>query len=250
MKILNYIAPLLIACSVAGQVQADPPEGRGWKKHHKHESYERKEEYWDGNCKVERTWKRNGDYKEERQCEGGHHYADHHHDDHHYREPEVAVVLPPWLQRESGEPEYIPERRPAPQPTASRCNSSQVGNVLGGLIGGVLGHQIGGGRGKTAATIGGAIAGVLIGGEIGRRMDARNQACIAQALEFAPAGQRIAWQDDQAGTQYAVTPGAVEKRGDQYCRPYTAEIQSGNTPDQSRGYACRREDGSWSRSSF
>ncbi|MBO9328127.1 hypothetical protein A6B37_08805 [Achromobacter sp. HZ01] len=27
-----------------------------------------KQEYWDGNCKVERKWKRNGDYKEERKC--------------------------------------------------------------------------------------------------------------------------------------------------------------------------------------
>lgn len=32
---------------------------------------EAKEEFWDGNCKVERKWERNGDYKEERKCEGG-----------------------------------------------------------------------------------------------------------------------------------------------------------------------------------
>ncbi|WP_137896544.1 hypothetical protein [Ramlibacter sp. 2FC] len=30
-----------------------------------------KEEYWDGNCKVERKFKKNGDYKEERKCKGG-----------------------------------------------------------------------------------------------------------------------------------------------------------------------------------
>lgn len=29
-----------------------------------------KEEYREGNCKVERKWERNGRYKEERKCEG------------------------------------------------------------------------------------------------------------------------------------------------------------------------------------
>ena len=32
---------------------------------------ERKQEFWDGNCKVERKWERNGEYKEERKCKGG-----------------------------------------------------------------------------------------------------------------------------------------------------------------------------------
>jgi hypothetical protein len=47
---------------------------------------DRKEEYWDGNCKVERKWERDGEYKEERKCRG---------DD--YAEPTSGVVisLPP-----------------------------------------------------------------------------------------------------------------------------------------------------------
>lgn len=32
------------------------------------ERREFKEEYWDGNCKVERKLERNGEYKEERKC--------------------------------------------------------------------------------------------------------------------------------------------------------------------------------------
>ncbi|HEY9281557.1 MAG TPA: hypothetical protein VIP51_15930 [Eoetvoesiella sp.] len=28
-----------------------------------------KEEYWDGNCKVKREYKKDGEYKEERKCE-------------------------------------------------------------------------------------------------------------------------------------------------------------------------------------
>ncbi|WP_346836966.1 glycine zipper 2TM domain-containing protein [Microbulbifer sp. SAOS-129_SWC] len=240
MKSAHVIASLLIACSLAGVVHADPPEGRGWKKHRHHDRhhdrYQAREEYWDGNCKVERKWKHNGDYTEERHC----------HND--YRRPaQVVVVLPPWLQRQSGEPQYIPESRPTARPVATRCNSDRVGSVLGGLIGGVLGHQIGGGNGKTAATIGGAIAGVLIGGDIGRKMDQRNQACVAQALEFAPEGQRITWQNPAGSEQYAVTPGAVEQRGDRYCRSFTAEVQSGQTPQTTRSTACRQPDGTWVR---
>lgn len=32
---------------------------------------EDKEEFWDGNCKVERKWERSGEYKEERKCQYG-----------------------------------------------------------------------------------------------------------------------------------------------------------------------------------
>ncbi|AIJ47815.1 membrane lipoprotein, cell wall extensin motif protein [Comamonas testosteroni TK102] len=36
--------------------------------HHHHHKREHKEEYWDGQCKVERKWKSNGEYKEKRKC--------------------------------------------------------------------------------------------------------------------------------------------------------------------------------------
>ena len=51
---------------------ADPDKdesGHG-RRHHR----EMKEKYDDGHCKVERKWKRNGDYKEERKCRGGGEY--------------------------------------------------------------------------------------------------------------------------------------------------------------------------------
>ena len=37
-------------------------------RHHHHHKREHKEEYWDGQCKVERKWKGNGEYKEKRKC--------------------------------------------------------------------------------------------------------------------------------------------------------------------------------------
>lgn len=61
-------APLLAALLLAPFASAladrdDHDHGK-----HRH-SY--KEEYWDGHCKVERKFKGNGDYKEERKCKGG-----------------------------------------------------------------------------------------------------------------------------------------------------------------------------------
>ncbi|MBB5211198.1 glycine zipper 2TM domain-containing protein [Microbulbifer hydrolyticus] len=241
MKYLTTAIAALLCGTLSAGLYAEPPEGRGWKKHKKHHKHEYKEEYWDGNCKVERKWKRNGDYEEERKCKARRDYGHHHHD----RGTRV-VVLPPWFDQRAPEPEYRPEWRPAPAPqtTATRCNSSQVGSVLGGLIGGVIGHQIGDGRGNTAATIGGAIAGVLVGGKIGRQMDQRNQACVAQALEFAPEGERITWQNENNGYNYAVTPGAFEQRGDQYCRSFVTEIV-GQDGQRTQDVACRRQDGTW-----
>jgi hypothetical protein len=43
-----------------------------WKDENGHGNGHRKhnEEYWDGNCKVKRKVKKDGDYKEERKCKG------------------------------------------------------------------------------------------------------------------------------------------------------------------------------------
>ncbi|WP_422648744.1 hypothetical protein [Cupriavidus sp. H18C1] len=53
-------------------VHADPwkdESGHGkWRGHHHGGDY--KEEYWDGNCKVERKFKGNGDYKGRAQVQG------------------------------------------------------------------------------------------------------------------------------------------------------------------------------------
>lgn len=71
-----------------------------WKEGKKHKR-EYKEEFWDGNCKVERKHKDNGDYKEKRKCKGGKKGDYRHHDDrveYHddrrdYRDPRPAIVV-------------------------------------------------------------------------------------------------------------------------------------------------------------
>lgn len=202
---------------------------------------QRKQEFWDGRCWVKREWKKNGNYKEERRC-----------DDRRRAPPPgrsvVVVAPPPWIVIDKGEPVYRPGREPRPHPHPGpvyQCNSEAVGRVLGGVAGAVIGSQIGkGSDARPIATIGGAILGVLIGGEIGRRMDAENQACIGRALEFGANGQRIAWTASN-GAQYAVIPGAAVQRADRYCRPYDAEVLTESGWRRSRATACRAPDGTW-----
>jgi surface antigen len=200
---------------------------------------ERKTEFRDGPCKIEREWKKNGDYKEERKCEGRRRQ---------HGAPVVAVApppaYPPWVVVQGGEPVYRPGHEPAPpRGPVAQCQSETVGRVLGGIAGAVIGNRIGKGGGRAVATVGGTVAGVLIGGEIGRRIDADNQACIGHALEFAPAGQRVGWSAQ--GAQYAVVPGRAVVRDGRPCRPYEAEVLTDAGWKKTRGSACRQPDGSW-----
>jgi hypothetical protein len=66
---------LIVGCAILGMLMNTAAMADPWKdesgKGGKHRGYyggDAKEEYWDGNCKVERKWKGNGDYKEERKC--------------------------------------------------------------------------------------------------------------------------------------------------------------------------------------
>lgn len=68
----NRLLCVAILASVSCAAGADPwkdESGHG-KRHHGayYGGGDHKEEYWDGNCKIERKWKGNGEYKEERKC--------------------------------------------------------------------------------------------------------------------------------------------------------------------------------------
>ena len=210
--------------------------GHGHDRGHDRASYE--EEYWDGHCKVERKWERDGDYKEERKCKGARpvHVLP-------AQRVQPVVVYPPWIVVQEGQRAYDPKYQPRRVRTAARCNSATVGRVLGGIVGGTLGNQIGKGNGRTAAIIGGAVAGVLIGGEVGKRMDAAGQGCVGQVLEVAPVDRRVQWAEGPA--QYVVVPGRVVNRAGNYCRPYAVEVTMDGRRERSEGVACRREDGVW-----
>lgn len=56
-----FLLPL-VAWSDSWEDESGHGRGRGY------ERREFKEEYWDGNCKVERKLEKSGEYKEERKC--------------------------------------------------------------------------------------------------------------------------------------------------------------------------------------
>ena len=233
LLIVSFIAAL---CAPLVAVADDDDDEHRRKRHRG----EYKEKFWDGNCKVKREWG-DGKYKEERECEG----RDTRSGPPLVIQPAPVVVYPPWVVVQQGMPEYRRGQEPAPvYGPVYQCNSRAVSQVLGGIAGAAIGNRVGKGGNRAAATVGGAVIGVLIGGEIGRQIDRDNQACIGQALEFAPAGQRIAWPAD-GGTHYAVVPGQVVDRNGRACRTYGAEVQTSAGWQKTAGIACRRPDGVW-----
>ena len=149
-------------------------------------------------------------------------------------------------------PRAIP---PEPQARTIECNREVIGAVLGGAAGAVIGSKIGerGDRDERfVTTVGGAVIGAVVGGAIGKSMDDADQACAAQALEYANFKQSVKWHNKSRGAFYTVTPvGIVPAAGKGLeCRRYSmvSEQQDGRR-ETSGGTACRQRDGSWRLSS-
>ncbi len=130
--------------------------------------------------------------------------------------------------------------------SVGKCNRTALGAVLGAGAGAAIGSQIGKGDGRTVAILGGTILGMLVGGNIGQMMDDLDQNCVGQALEHAPDGQAIMWNDTQSGAQYQVAPvKTIQTNDGRYCREYTATATVGGQQQKTYGMACRQADGSW-----
>lgn len=198
---------------------------------HKQGKYEYK--YDDGNCKYKYKADRKG-YKEQVKCRDAHY----------------AGGPPPWAPAHGYRAQHQhaaaePYRAPFDL-DLGRCNRQLLGGILGGAAGAGIGTQIGKGDGRTVAIIGGTVIGILVGGSIGRMMDEVDQTCVGQALEHAPDGREIVWQDPQSDARYQVVPtGTFEETSGRYCREYTAVATVGGRAQQVYGQACRQPDGSW-----
>lgn len=96
MKSVVVAALALAVATVSAPAIADrgkDESGQGHKHGHRgHKGGEYKEEFWDGDCKVERKWERDGDYKEEVKCKDGRPRARHHTHDH---PDSVGVIVAP-----------------------------------------------------------------------------------------------------------------------------------------------------------
>ena len=135
-----------------------------------------------------------------------------------------------------------------PESGFGNCNREVVGGLLGAAAGGFLGSKIGSGSGKTAAVIGGTIVGVLVGGNIGRSMDRVDQNCVGQALERAPKGQTVIWNNPDQNREYQVAPTRTyQTESGAYCREYQTKIIIDGRVERAHGTACRQADGTWQR---
>ena len=127
----------------------------------------------------------------------------------------------------------------------STSTNNIVGSAVGGAAGGLLGSQFGKGSGNTVMTIAGVLGGALAGGTVGRSMEPVDHGCIDQALEHAPSGQTVAWQNPDNHSSYWVTPTQTYQHAGRPCRRYTTTALIEGRRQQLHGTACRQPDGAW-----
>ena len=131
--------------------------------------------------------------------------------------------------------------------TMSDNPKAAIGGLLGGAtVGGLIAAAAGGGGAGIAA---GVIGGALLGGLVGNYLDDRDKKMAAdsanRALETAPSGQSVAWNNPDSGHSGTVTPVRTYQSGGTYCREYQQTVTIDGKPQQSHGTACRQPDGSW-----
>lgn len=124
---------------------------------------------------------------------------------------------------------------------------AKIGGLGGGAAGGLLAAAAGA---SPAGIVGGVLLGGLVGGAIGDRMDAadrREAAETAQrAMETAPSGTSVAWQNPDSGNSGTVSPTRTyQSDSGQYCREYHTTVMIDGEEQKSYGTACRQPDGTW-----
>ena len=153
---------------------------------------------------------------------------------HHYRPAPVKVVHHHYKPRRNYRPANV------------RMNNQTGGLIIGALLGAATGSQFGKGNGRVAAVLTGTVLGAVIGGQIGSSMDRADHVQVQNAMETAPTGRSVNWQNPDNGNQYTVTPTRTYRtasNGD--CRDYDAWVFIGGYERKVTGTACRTPDGAW-----
>ncbi len=232
-RFAELMAAILAVAVILGTGQAS---AGSWKSKNGKSKGKYEEHYKAGDCTYKFKFNAKGHGKKMK-CRGNAHFSS---------------GPPPWApahgyrakkkHRNTAQGPYIPPF----DLSMGRCDRTALGAVLGGGAGAAIGSQIGSGDGRTAAILGGTILGILVGGSAGQMMDDLDQNCVGQALEHAPDGQAIIWNDARSGAKYQVAPvQTIQTDNGQYCREYTATATVGGQKQQTYGMACRQEDGSW-----
>src|SRR5215472_5808228 len=104
-------------------------------------------------------------------------------------------------------------------------------------------------RGGGGAIAGAVIGGALLGGAAGNMLDQRDKRMAAEAqqkaLESAPTGTPVAWNNPDNGHSGTITPTQTYQSGGTYCREFQSDVVIDGKPDKAWGTACRQPDGSW-----
>jgi surface antigen len=126
--------------------------------------------------------------------------------------------------------------------------------VLSALTGCATGHGAAMGRSGDAAAIPIPTSGVILGGvlasDAGKSLEPADIATMndqtVHALETAPTGQSITWQNAVGGTQGRATPTRMfQQANGNYCRDYNQSLIVKGQPISAKGTACRDSDGTW-----
>ncbi len=137
--------------------------------------------------------------------------------------------------------------------TVTGCETMQanpktaIGAAGGAAVGGLIAAAA---HGNPAAIAASVIGGGLVGGLIGNMLDERDKRMAAeaahQALETAPTGTAVTWQNPDTGHSGAVRPiRTYQTTSGTYCREYLQSVTIDGKPEQVIGTACRQPDGSW-----
>lgn len=124
---------------------------------------------------------------------------------------------------------------------------TSVGALGGAALGGLIAAAAGG---KGTAIAAGVIGGGLLGGLAGNLLDSRDQRLAGEAaqraMEAAPAGTSVAWQNPDSGHAGTVTPvKTYQTDSGTFCREYQTNVTIGGEKEETFGTACRQPDGTW-----
>jgi surface antigen len=134
-------------------------------------------------------------------------------------------------------------------PNSSPFSKANIGGLTGAAGGAWIGSNVGGGKGKIVSIAAGTLLGAFLGHSIGASLDKADLEYYHQtsqnALETAPTGQVIAWNNPDSGHSGTITPTRTFQSGSQFCREYSQTVNVGGKKQQAYGTACRQPDGSW-----
>jgi surface antigen len=105
-------------------------------------------------------------------------------------------------------------------------------------------HGVSAGRCNTDVVLAavGAVVGGVVGRAVGDALDDRDRACMGYALEMAPVGRPVRWQNPQSRVVYVMTPVRDLRAG---CREFEMATQRRAFHRGERVMACRDRRGAW-----